>query len=87
MLEETDDGHGEEATDVANAVYGRQPGRRALHAKGTLLKGTFTATPEAATLSRAAHMQGEPVPATIWVSNGGGIPTSRTMRRTCAGSR
>ncbi len=63
-----------EATDVANAAYGRHPGRRALHAKGTLLKGTFTATPEAAKLSRAAHLQGEPVPATIRVSNGGGDP-------------
>ena len=64
----------EEATAAANSSYGVHPGRRALHAKGTLLKGTFTATPEAATLTRAAHMQGDPVPATIRVSNGGGNP-------------
>ena len=58
-----DDGHArQQATDVANEAFGRHPGHRALHAKGTLLKGTFTATPEAARLTRAAHMQGEPVP-------------------------
>src|SRR5438270_5991521 len=64
----------EEATAAANDAYGRHPGRRALHAKGTLLKGTFTASPEAARMSRAAHLQGDPVPATIRFSNGGGNP-------------
>jgi catalase len=64
----------EAGVDAANAVFGRHPGYRALHAKGTLLKGTFTATPEAAGLTRAAHMQGDPVPATVRVSNGGGDP-------------
>jgi catalase len=63
-----------QAADAANEAFGRHPGHRALHAKGTLLKGTFTATPEAARLTRAAHMQGEQVPATIRVSNGGGDP-------------
>jgi catalase len=63
-----------QAADAANDVFGRHPGYRALHAKGTLLKGTFTATPDAARLTRAAHMQGEPVPATIRVSNGSGNP-------------
>jgi catalase len=64
----------EQATAAAAEVFGRHPGYRALHAKGTLLKGTFTATAEAAALTRAAHMQGEPVPATVRVSNGGGDP-------------
>jgi catalase len=64
----------QDATAAEHAAYGRHPGFRALHAKGTLLKGTFTATPEAAALTRAAHMQGEPVPATVRVSNGGGNP-------------
>ena len=63
-----------QATDAANEVFGRHPGFRALHAKGVLLKGTFTATPEAAALTRAAHMQGEPVPVTARVSNGFGNP-------------
>ncbi|HZU59411.1 MAG TPA: catalase family peroxidase, partial [Solirubrobacteraceae bacterium] len=36
--------------------------------------GTFTAEPEAAYLSRAAHLQGEPVPVTARLSNGAGQP-------------
>lgn len=64
----------QEAVDAANEVFGRHPGHRALHAKGTLLKGTFTATPRAAELTRAAHMRGEPVAVTARVSNGGGNP-------------
>ncbi len=66
----------QEAIDAANYVFGRHPGYRALHAKGTLLKGTFTATPDAAALTRAAHMQGDPIPVTARVSNGGGNPHS-----------
>ena len=64
----------EESVDAANGVFGRHPGYRALHAKGTLCKATFTATPDAAPLTRAAHMQGDPIPATVRVSNGGGNP-------------
>jgi catalase len=64
----------EEAIDTVNGVFGRHPGFRALHAKGTLCKGTFTAAPEAASLTRAGHMQGEPVPATVRFSNGSGNP-------------
>lgn len=64
----------EQAVDAANEVFGRHPKKRAFHAKGTLCRGTFTATPAAARLTRAAHMQGEPVPATVRVSNGGGDP-------------
>jgi catalase len=63
-----------QATDAANAAFGRHPGHRALHAKGTLLRGTFTASPDAAALTRAAHLQGEPVAATVRFSNGGGDP-------------
>lgn len=65
----------EHAIDIVTKVFGRHPGFRALHAKGVVLKGTFTAAPEAAQLTRAAHMQGgDPVPATFRVSNGGGNP-------------
>jgi catalase len=64
----------EQAIDAANEVYGRHAGYRALHAKGTLCAGTFTATPAGARLSRAVHMQGEPVPVTARVSNGSGDP-------------
>jgi catalase len=64
----------EQATEAANTAFGRHPGFRALHAKGTLLRGTFTATPDAAALTRAAHMQGDQVAATVRVSNGSGNP-------------
>jgi catalase len=64
----------EQSVDAAEAVFGWHRGFRALHAKGTLCQATFTATPEAAKLTRAAHMQGDPIPATVRVSNGGGNP-------------
>jgi catalase len=64
----------EQAIDAAGEAFGRHPGYRAFHAKGTLLTGTFTATREAAELTRAPHLQGQPVPATIRVSNGAGNP-------------
>jgi len=63
-----------DATRAANEAFGRHPGYRALHARGVLLKGTFTATPEAASLTRAGHLQGDPVPVTVRVSNGNGDP-------------
>jgi catalase len=63
-----------QAVDAANEVFGRHPGYRALHAKGTLCRGTFTAAPAGAAMTRAAHLRGEPVPATIRFSNGGGDP-------------
>jgi catalase len=64
----------EQAVDAINGVFGRHDGHRALHAKGTLCKGTFTASPEAASLTRAAHMQGDEVPVTVRFSNGSGNP-------------
>jgi catalase len=63
----------EQALDAINRRFGSH-GARALHAKGTLLKGRFTATPAAAALTSAGHMQGEPVEATVRVSNGSGDP-------------
>jgi catalase len=64
----------QQAIDTVNKAFGRHPGYRALHAKGTLCKGTFTATPEASTLTRAAHMQGDTLEATFRFSNGAGNP-------------
>ncbi len=66
----------EEIVDALNAVNGSHPGYRAVHAKGTVCSGTFTATPEAATLSRAAHLQGEPVRTTVRFSNASGNPNT-----------
>jgi catalase len=62
--------------DAINALVGVHPGFRAAHAKGTCCKGSFTATPDAARLSRSAHFQGDPVPVTLRFSNGSGNPNS-----------
>jgi catalase len=64
----------ERAVDALNGIYGSHPGHRAAHAKGTLCAGTFMATPDARRLTRAAHMQGDPVRATVRFSNGSGDP-------------
>jgi catalase len=64
----------EQVVDAINAISGSHPGHRAAHARGTLGAGRFTATPEAARLTRAEHMQGDPVPVTVRFSNGGGDP-------------
>lgn len=64
----------EQAIDQINAVFGKHPGHRALHAKGAFYAGTFAATPAAAALCRAGHLQGDPVPIRVRWSNGGGNP-------------
>jgi catalase len=64
----------EEIVDALNAVNGSHPGHRAVHAKGTVCSGKFTATPEAAKLSRAAHLQGKRIETTIRFSNASGNP-------------
>jgi catalase len=64
----------EQAVNAIHDIAGGRPGYRAAHAKGTLMAGTFTATSDAARLTRGAHMQGPPVRATVRFSNGGGDP-------------
>ena len=64
----------DQAIDTIRETGGAQPGNRALHAKGKLYRGTFTATPEAAQLSRAAHLDGSAVPALVRFSSGSGNP-------------
>ncbi|WP_165982216.1 catalase family peroxidase [Dankookia rubra] len=51
------------------------PGRRVNHAKGEVFKGTFTASPGAAALSKAPHLQGGTVPMVIRFSDSGGTLT------------
>jgi catalase len=65
----------ERLVDGLNGAYGVHAGHRAAHAKGVLCAATYTATPEAASLSRAAHFQGAPVRAHVRFSNGAGDPT------------
>jgi len=64
----------DQAIDAIRQAGGAQPGYRALHAKGKLYRGTFTASPEAGQLSRAAHLTGSTVPALIRFSSGSGNP-------------
>ena len=64
----------EQAVNAVGEIFGRHSGHRAVHAKGVLCAGTFTATPAAARLTRAAHMQGEPVEVTVRFSNASGDP-------------
>ena len=77
-----------EAIDRLTAAYrGPHPDHRTLHARGTFYAGTFTATPEAAALCRAAVFSGESVPVLVRWSNGAGSPTCRTRRPTSEGWR
>ncbi len=75
----------EQIVDAANAIYGAHPHRRALHAKGIWCSGAFTASTEAAAMSRAAHFQGDPVPALIRFSNGSGNPDNHDGQRESRG--
>src|SRR5829696_129864 len=62
----------EAAVDAINAITGEHEGHRAAHAKGTLLRGTFTGSGSG--LTTAAHMGEGSVPVTARFSNGGGDP-------------
>lgn len=61
--------------EAIDGRFGAHERHRALHAKGVFCRATFTATPEAVRLTRAAHMSGEEIPTTVRFSNGGGDPT------------
>jgi len=74
-----------DAIAVVHEVFGKHSGHRALHARGVFCTGTFTATPEAATLSRAAHLQGSTVPVLVRFSNGAGHPRFSDARPTVRG--
>ena len=55
-------------------LFGVHPGFRPAHAKGIMLHGSFTPSPEAAKLSRAPHLNRPSTPATVRFSNSTGIP-------------
>src|ERR1700744_6385215 len=67
----------EDAIQAIRGTGGAQPGCRALHAKGTLYRGTFTATSDAVMLSRAKQRGGSRVPALNRCLNGSGNPKQR----------
>lgn len=63
-----------QAIDRIRAAFKPPPGYRSLHAKGRFYTGTFTATPEATALCRAAHLDGAAHEVVVRWSNAGGNP-------------
>ena len=61
-----------QSLDAVNG--GVHPGHRPAHAKGQLLAGTFTPTPEAANLSAAPHFNAATTPVIARFSDSTGIP-------------
>ncbi|MFC8430187.1 catalase [Streptomyces sp. NPDC057253] len=66
--------HAEALVDGAHEVFGFHPGYRALHADGRIYRGAFRALPAARKYTRAAHLQGDLIPASVRFSKGGGRP-------------
>jgi catalase len=60
--------------DTMRALAGPHPSFRPAHAKGLVCAGSFRASVDARRVTRAAHMQGQPVPAVIRFSNASGDP-------------
>ncbi len=61
-----------QALDDLNGVH---PGYRPAHAKGIMLRGEFTPTPKAGSLTRAPHAERKVTPVTVRFSDSGAIPT------------
>lgn len=57
-----------------DAIFGLHPGFRPAHAKGMMLSGTFTPSPDAASLTRAPHVTRSSTPVTARFSNSTGLP-------------
>lgn len=67
----------EQVIDALNSIFGSHPGYRPVHAKGVIYEGTFRATENARSLTRAPHMQGQHVPVSVRFSNFSGVPVVR----------
>jgi catalase len=64
----------EQIVDAMNALFGKHPGFRSAHAKGVVCEAEFVPSASAATLSKAPHLRGQPVKATVRFSDSTGIP-------------
>jgi catalase len=60
--------------DAFDALFGLHPGFRPAHAKGMMCSGTFTPSPQAATLTRAPHASNPSTPVTVRFSDATGLP-------------
>lgn len=58
-----------------DAIFGLHPGFRPVHARGAMLTGTFTPTPEASALSSAPHFNQPSTPVTVRFSSSTGLPS------------
>ncbi|MBV9508148.1 MAG: catalase family peroxidase [Acidobacteriia bacterium] len=65
----------ERALEAFDALNGPQPGFRPAHAKGILIAGVFTPSPEAASITRAPHFTRSSTPVTVRFSDFAGIPS------------
>ncbi|EXJ69946.1 catalase [Cladophialophora psammophila CBS 110553] len=73
----TNDKTNETAAALVKTLQGAfhtPPGFRPAHARGILLNGTFTPTPEAGSLSSAPHFNASSTPIVVRFSNSTGIP-------------
>jgi catalase len=57
-----------------DTIFRLHPGFRPAHARGVMLTGTFTPSPDAASLTRAPHITRDSTPVTARVSNSTGLP-------------
>jgi len=64
----------DELVKTFHTLAGKHPGYRPAHAKGILLNGTFTPAREAASLTRAPHIDRKSVPVVVRLSDGSGMP-------------
>ena len=72
----------ESLINALNAVFGKHEGMRAAHTNGICVKGSFTPTPEAASLSKAPHFSGPgPFPVIGRFSMGGGDPAAPNTQK------
>jgi catalase len=64
----------EQVIAVMNKLWGQHAGKRANHAKGVVLEGVFTPSPEGRALSKAALFTAAQVPVTVRFSDSTGVP-------------
>jgi catalase len=69
-----DPGVNVQIVDAMNKAFGVHPGYRANHAKGIVAEGSFTASKDAAALTRSPIYAGSTIPVTVRFSDATGVP-------------
>src|SRR5258708_19532407 len=65
---------GQDLLQQFDTIFGLHPGFRPAHAKGTMLTGTFSPSPDAASLTRAPHLTPDSTPVTLRFPNSPRFP-------------